>query len=281
VRDKRLHTGAQKRLEVKISTRKLLEKTTQKKEERKAERDKISERLQQLSTADLVREPAELTGSSKGRGLELSANFNHYAGEVPLPGAGSGAAPAKNKPVLSSQQPKPRSGLDADAPLLNKHYSGYRGEVELGDSGSPKKKPDLAALSSLRKNRLAKATSGQEGGVAGDAAAGSSSSSSSSSSSGFSSISGFSSGSERPHGGNPSPSSVANAPVLHGPSGNGGLSAEGSARLEAARASRNSKASSGASPLRAVAGGGPLPRPKPPTPRPRSPRAARTSPGGP
>jgi hypothetical protein len=238
---------------------------------------KAAEALEELRVATDQAEAVQLArfadlAAAREQQLQLATNHAlHYASTEPA------AAARKPKPPLKPK--RAATGLDAGAPLLNKHYSGYAGEVELGDSGSPKKKPDLAALSSLRKNRLAKAASGQEDGLAGEAEA-VSSSSSSSSSSGFNSIGGFSGGGERPHGGNPSPSSVANAPVLHGPSGNGGLSAEGSARLEAARASRNSKASSGASPLRAAAGGGPLPRPKPPTPRPRSPRAARTSPEG-
>ena len=294
VRDKRLHTGAQKRLEVKISTRKLLEKTNQKKEERKAERDKITMRMKELNVTDA---PADESGNEAPKSSatpELSTNFSHYAGEVPLR---SGNSPAKAKPVLTSQKPKPKTGLEAEAPLLNKHFSGYRGEVEVGnmgeqEEGSPRKqKPDLGALASLRKNRSAKASEASAGSGISDS---------------FSAPP-----NERPNGLNPSPSSVAEGPELHQHYGSYGgevstsdhppkpkpqLSSEGSARLEALRANRANKPGGssstsgttsprrqappppplGQSPARkAPSGGGVTPRPKPPTPRARSPRAAK------
>jgi hypothetical protein len=284
VRDKRLHTGAQKRLEVKISTRKLLEKTNQKKEERKVERDKISERMKELNVTGA---PADVNGNATPKSSsatpELSTNFSHYAGEVPLQ---TGSSPAKSKPVLTSQKPKPKTGLEADAPLLNKHFSGYSGEAEVGtmgehEAGSPRKqKPDLGALASLRKNRSAKASEASNSG-SGDS---------------FSAPP-----SERPNGHNPSPSSVAEGPELHQhygsysgvvatsdqpPKPKPQLSSEGSARLEALRANRANKPGSssggGTSPRRQAPNQSPArkasgltPRPKPPTPRARSPRAAR------
>ena len=71
---------------------------------------------------------------------ELAPNHSlHYASTEP-----ANAAP-KPKPELKSQ--KEATGLEANAPLLNKHYSGYAGEAEVGShtQATPTAKPTLSS----------------------------------------------------------------------------------------------------------------------------------------
>jgi len=92
------------------------------------------------STDNTLNEKPSDNTATEEKQSELAPNHSlHYASTEP-----ANAAP-KPKPVLQSQ--KEPTGLEASAPLLNKHYSGYAGEAEVGSHthATPTTKPTLSS----------------------------------------------------------------------------------------------------------------------------------------
>jgi hypothetical protein len=139
LRDRQLFANSQRRLSVKIRTRKLLHSTSAKKEARAKAGKDIAIRLERLSMGSLDMGDEEAGGGKKeGKeedihpgGLEagdplLNKNFSHYACEVPLDHE------PKPKPLLSSQ-----SGLEIkikSPPPRNRSKGGKSGS---SDPNSP------------------------------------------------------------------------------------------------------------------------------------------------
>jgi len=120
-RDRELQANAQRRLEVKIRTRKLLAKNSDKKDERERVRQEVNDKLKQIEAKE-----------NESKKPELNENFSHYSSEVPLD------KPPKPKPELSDK----RASQDSEQePKLNENFSHYSSEVPLDKP--PKPKPEL------------------------------------------------------------------------------------------------------------------------------------------
>jgi len=108
VRDRELATAAQRRLEVKIRTRKLLHTTSESKQARAKAGAEIVKKLDRLNSVE------------------------------------DGAADEGAEEQGEDEEEVGRDGLESDAPLLNKNFSHYSTEVDMGQ-GAPKPKPELSS----------------------------------------------------------------------------------------------------------------------------------------
>jgi hypothetical protein len=107
---------------------------------------KAADALEELRVATDQAEAAQLArfadlATAREQQLQLATNHAlHYAStEEPA------AAARKPKPPLKPK--RAATGLEAGAPLLNKHYSGYAGEAEAGSHAhaAPTPKPTLSS----------------------------------------------------------------------------------------------------------------------------------------